>query len=65
MCYIWIAQCDKRCVEAFKIPELEDEGIKFELDALGLMREMSPKEYDEITNNWKTRLYVLGKRKIH
>ena len=38
------------CVECpIYIPELKDDGIEVELDALGLMREMSPKEYDELT----------------
>ncbi len=38
------------CVECpLDIPELENDGIKVELDALGLMREMSPKEYDALT----------------
>ena len=42
-----------------KIPELEDEGIKFELDALGLMREMSPKEYDEITKQLENDTFMF------
>ena len=48
------------CVECpLKIPELEDEGIKFELDALGLMREMSPKEYDEITKQLEDNTFMF------
>ena len=48
------------CVECpLKIPELEDEGIKFELDALGLMREMSPKEYDEITKQLEDKTFMF------
>ena len=48
------------CVSCpLKIPELEDEGIKFELDALGLMREMSPKEYDEITKQLEDKTFMF------
>ena len=48
------------CVECpLKIPELETEGIKFELDALGLMREMSPKEYDEITKQLEDKTFMF------
>ena len=48
------------CVECpIKIPELEAEGIKFELDALGLMREMSPKEYDEITKQMENKTFMF------
>ena len=50
------------CVECpLKIPELEAEGIKFELDALGLMRDMSPKEYDEITKQIEKSLKTYKK----
>ena len=37
----------------------EDEGIKFELDALGLMREMSPKEYDELTKQLEDKTFMF------
>ena len=49
------------CVKCpLKIPELEEEeGIKFELDALGLMREMSPKEYDEITKQMEDNTFMF------
>lgn len=48
------------CVECpLKIPELEDEGIKFELDALGLMRDMSPKEYDELTKQLENNTFMF------
>ena len=48
------------CVECpLKIPELESEGIKFELDALGLMRDMSPKEYDELTKQLENNTFMF------
>ena len=48
------------CVECpLDIPELETDGIKVELDALGLMREMSPKEYDELTKQLENDTYMF------
>ena len=48
------------CVKCpLKIPELESEGIEFELDALGLMREMSPKEYDELTKQVENNTFMF------
>ena len=56
--------CKVEC--PLKIPELEAEGIEVELDALGLMREMSPKEYDEITKQMENNTFMfVGHRKIH
>ena len=53
------------CVKCpLKIPELESEGIEFELDALGLMREMNPKEYDELTKQMENNTFMfVGHRK--
>ena len=48
------------CVECpLDIPELETDGIKVELDALGLMREMSPKEYDELTKQLENDTFMF------
>ena len=48
------------CVNCpLKIPELESEGIKVELDTLGLMREMSPKEYDELTKQLENNTFMF------
>ena len=48
------------CVKCpLKIPELESEGIEFELDTLGLMREMSPKEYDELTKQLENNTFMF------
>ena len=48
------------CVECpLDIPELETGDIKVELDALGLMREMSPKEYDELTKQLENDTFMF------
>ena len=48
------------CVECpLDIPELETDGIKVELDALGLMREMSPKEYDALTKQLESDTFMF------
>lgn len=48
------------CVECpLDIPELENDGIKVELDALGLMREMSPKEYDALTKQLENNTFMF------
>ena len=48
------------CVERpLDIPGLETDGIKVELDALGLMREMSPTEYDALTKQLENDTFMF------
>ena len=48
------------CVKCpLKVPELEACGMEIEIDALGLMRDMSPKEYDEITKQLEDNTFMF------
>ena len=48
------------CIKCpLKISELVNEGIEFELDALGIIREMSPKEYDELTKEMENDTFMF------
>ena len=48
------------CVECpLDMPELKDQGIEVELDALGLMREMTPNEYDKLTKQLENDTFMF------
>ena len=49
--------CSVEC--PLDLPEVNEKGIKVELDALGLMRDMSPKEYDEITKQLEDNTFMF------
>ena len=48
------------CVEVpLDLPELKEKGIEVEIDALAIMREMSPKEYDELTKQLENDTFMF------
>lgn len=48
------------CVEVpLDLPELKEKGIEVEIDALALMRDMSPKEYDELTKQLENDTFMF------
>ena len=49
--------CSVEC--PLDLPELKEKGIKVELDALGIMRDMSPKEYDELTKQLENDTFMF------
>ena len=49
--------CSVEC--PLDLPEVKEKGIKVELDALGLMRDMSPKEYDELTKQLENDTFMF------
>ena len=48
------------CVEVpLDLPELKEKGIEVEIDALALMRDLSPKEYDELTKQLENDTFMF------
>ena len=48
------------CVECpLDMPELKDQGIEIELDALNLIREIQPEKYDELTKQLENDTYMF------
>ena len=41
------------------LPELKEKGIEVELDALALVREMQPKQYDELTKQLENDTFMF------
>ena len=48
------------CVECpLDMPELKDQGIEIELDALNLIREIQPKQYDALTKQLENDTFMF------
>ncbi len=48
------------CVKCpLDLPELKAKGIEIELDALGIVREMQPKQYDELTKQLENNTFMF------
>ncbi len=48
------------CVDCpLDMPELKDQGIEIELDALAMIREIQPKQYDELTKQLENDTYMF------
>ena len=48
------------CVDCpLDMPELKDQGIEVELDALAMIREIQPKQYDELTKQLENDTYMF------
>ena len=49
--------CSVEC--PLDLPELKEKGIEVEIDALALMRDLSPKEYDELTKQLENDTFMF------